>query len=329
MTDLPQPGDEPAIAEGRQRQAFSRWRSRARHLQWLVYLLGLAGLITAAVSTRSELDGQDLPSLPVLALATALLAGGLVAGGHGFSALFGRRVPYRHQLRRALYVSQLSKYLPAGGVVQVLGQISYAGRAAGRGGTARAAVATPLVALAQVSAGTVIAGGLVLRSDLPAWTRSLALAGAMASPLLMIRRPLAWALDAGRSRWARVPESSLLPPQRDLWRCWLWMASGMATQTASFTVLLGAFAPGGTPWSAVPSFAAAWVLGFLVLPLPAGVGLREVLLIALLPGLGTATVVAAAVAHRLSTLVAEIAVVAAHLLTTGSRRVPPEPAATE
>jgi uncharacterized membrane protein YbhN (UPF0104 family) len=63
----------------------------------------------------------------------------------------------------------------------------------------------------------------------------------------------------------------------------------------------------GSPISAIFAFAAAWTVGFVALPFPSGIGVREAALVGLL-GLPSEFVVAASVAHRLVTIVGEIAV---------------------
>ena len=58
--------------------------------------------------------------------------------------------------------------------------------------------------------------------------------------------------------------------------------------------------------AAVPAFALAWTVGFLAVPIPAGLGIREAVLIAVIsrPG-GAALVIAASVAHRLVAIISE------------------------
>jgi uncharacterized membrane protein YbhN (UPF0104 family) len=73
--------------------------------------------------------------------------------------------------------------------------------------------------------------------------------------------------------------------------------------------------------ASVPGFALAWTAGFLALPFPAGVGIREVVLIAVLGRAGgTAPLIGASVAHRLLSIVAELAMMV-WASTRGARRV--------
>jgi uncharacterized membrane protein YbhN (UPF0104 family) len=50
----------------------------------------------------------------------------------------------------------------------------------------------------------------------------------------------------------------------------------------------------------------SWAVGFLAVPIPAGVGVREAVLIGLLPGVGTAQLLAASLALRLLTIGTEL-----------------------
>jgi uncharacterized membrane protein YbhN (UPF0104 family) len=56
------------------------------------------------------------------------------------------------------------------------------------------------------------------------------------------------------------------------------------------------------------AFSAAWVAGYVALPFPAGIGVREAVLVGLLPA-PAAVVTAASIVHRLLTMLAELIVV--------------------
>ena len=58
--------------------------------------------------------------------------------------------------------------------------------------------------------------------------------------------------------------------------------------------------------AATSAFAVAWVIGFLVLPVPSGLGIREAILYTVLPGVPAGAVLASSLAHRLTTFIAEI-----------------------
>jgi uncharacterized membrane protein YbhN (UPF0104 family) len=54
------------------------------------------------------------------------------------------------------------------------------------------------------------------------------------------------------------------------------------------------------------AFAVSWIVGFLAVPVPAGVGVREVVLLALLPGLEAGPVFAVSLVLRLMVIAAEL-----------------------
>jgi uncharacterized membrane protein YbhN (UPF0104 family) len=60
----------------------------------------------------------------------------------------------------------------------------------------------------------------------------------------------------------------------------------------------------------VPAFAVAWTTGFLAVPFPSGIGIREGVLIAATGSpSGAASVIAASIVHRLVTMVGEIVMI--------------------
>jgi uncharacterized membrane protein YbhN (UPF0104 family) len=54
------------------------------------------------------------------------------------------------------------------------------------------------------------------------------------------------------------------------------------------------------------AFAAAWIVGFLAFFIPSGLGVREVVLIALLPAWDSTQVIGASVGFRVAALVGEM-----------------------
>jgi uncharacterized membrane protein YbhN (UPF0104 family) len=78
----------------------------------------------------------------------------------------------------------------------------------------------------------------------------------------------------------------------------------MAAVSTAFALILDDLA-GVEVWVAAASFCLAWGLGYVVLPVPSGLGVREAVLIAALPGVVAGSLLAASVAQRLLTLVAE------------------------
>jgi glycosyltransferase 2 family protein len=70
------------------------------------------------------------------------------------------------------------------------------------------------------------------------------------------------------------------------------------------------------PFVVFSAFAAGWVIGFVVVPIPAGVGIREAVLVALLPGVGTAPLLAASLALRLLSIGTKLLSIAGNRLVS-------------
>ena len=111
MTDaVPHEPTEPASG--------SVWRAR---LRWLILVSGLAGL---AIITRQALadDESAIPGPVASAAALVLYGGAGVSAARAWSVLLGPTVDPL-EVRGAMYESQLSKYVPGGGVLQAAGQV--------------------------------------------------------------------------------------------------------------------------------------------------------------------------------------------------------------
>ena len=275
--------------------------SALRRWQPVVGLAGVVGLAVAAYTTADELQDQVLPGVGTLMAALGLHVVALLLAAGTWITLFPPGAD-RRALASGLYTSQLSKYLPAGGVLQIAGQVTLAAQ---QGGIATAAVRLPVFSLCTVAAGATLGSGLAFATSLPGWARALASLGVLA-PIMLDRRILAGLIRVARRRVTRVPEPDALPPQAAILRAYLCALGNLAAYGAAFTVLLS---DGGAvnPFVAVSAFCAAWVAGYLVVPVPSGLGVREAVLVAALPDLATASLLAASVAHRVLGIVAEAA----------------------
>jgi hypothetical protein len=278
----------------------------SRTVRTLGLLLGAAGLALAVWTTADDLEGTNLPDLPALATAGVAAVVSLLAAGRSWARLVDAGTA-KAEVLGALYLSQLSKYLPAGGVVQAAGQVTMSSQPSIP--LARAATAFPIAALEVVVAGALLSLGLLGNDELPPWLRA-ACAVAPASALLLHPRALRVALTLARRVSGRVGDGSHLPDGRAVLVSSTWALLNMAATTTAFVVLADSVVPDvplATTWSA---YAAAWVVGFLVIPVPSGLGVREAVLVLAVPQIEAGALVAASVGQRLVTLVTEVAVVA-------------------
>ena len=274
-------------------------RSRSRRWQAVVGLLGLAGLAIAVATTMDDVQGRALPGPGALAASLVLSAAALICAGAGWATLFPPEAD-RRALVSALYTSQLTKYLPAGGFVQVASQVTLAGQTSGM---VAAAVRLPVYSMCTVCAGATLGSLLAVNGSLPVWSRVLAGLGLL-SPVLLDRRLLGWILDQARRVVHRVPSADELPAQRQIVRCFAYSLGTLTAYAAAFTCLIGDLAD-VRPLVAGAALCVAWVVGYLVIPVPSGIGVREAILVAALPGLGAGPLLAASLAHRLLTVIAE------------------------
>jgi uncharacterized membrane protein YbhN (UPF0104 family) len=307
-------------------------RGRAINRRWLVQSLllvaGLAGIAFVIARSFDEADEQVLPSAPALIVAGVLTIGALAGSARSWVALFSDLVSdhgARLALRGTFYLSQLTKYLPAGGVVQTASQLGLA-RTVGIP-LKRSAVAFPVSVVGVAVACATLGSGLALDSDLAGWVRLAALAGPL-SIVLLHQRLMAKVLDLAHRLHHRIPGSDQLPTQRDILALYGWALVAVAGLSAAYAVLLSSLDAGASPFFVFCAFALSWLVGFLVVPLPAGVGVREAVLVGLLPGVGTAPLLAASLALRLLSIGAELLSVAGNkwLLRRHTRRVPADAA---
>lgn len=265
---------------------------RARVLTIVKIVVGVAAvaLLVAGVASQwdevtAALARLDAPTTAVAVVATLVA---LVANMFSWRAVM--QALGLHTTRRAaasiFFVGQLGKYLP-GGVWSIAAQAEL-GRAHGlaRGPSAVAALTSMVIGI--VGAAVVGVLGLVLSSPDGLrqywWLAVLALVGlvSLAPPVLGRLVGLAWRLLRRptvevRPTWAGIGRSLA-------WSVGMWVAYGVQA-----TVVLQAFgATSRLLWvTATAAYATAWLVGFLVLVAPAGLGAREGVLLVLLAGVTT------------------------------------------
>jgi uncharacterized membrane protein YbhN (UPF0104 family) len=275
-------------------------------LQSLVLLVGLAGIAFVVARTVSDAQDEVMPSVGALCVAGVFAVAAVVSSARAWVSLFSDLVRTRSDraaLRGTFYLSQLTKYVPAGGVVQTASQVGLA-RAIGVP-LRRVAVAFPVSVVGAVAAGATLSSGLVFATDLSGWVRALSLLG-LATPLFLHRGLMARVLELARRFVHRIPAADQLPTQRDIIAFYGWALITIAPLSVAYAVLLQSITDGLNPVLVFFAFAASWLVGFLAVPIPAGVGVREAVLVALIPNVGTAPLLAASLALRLLSIAAEV-----------------------
>lgn len=262
-------------------------------------LIGAGYLVVAFLDAWDRSQGLPLPSAGALAAAFALVALGLAGALGAWAALLpGAGIG---RLASGFLTAQLGKYVP-GAVWQAVGQVD----AAYRLGVPlpRATTAFVVSALTQAVGGGVLGAALAF-APVPPSVRLGAAAGLLLV-LLLDRRWMAWLLAR-----LRRGDVSALPEGRRIRRAWLLGLLPHLTGGLAFALLLAGTGAGFVP-AAIPAAILAWTVGFLALPFPSGIGVREAVLVAALGGWAAPTqILAASLALRLVTIAAEAALIAA------------------
>ena len=264
--------------------------------------VGLAAIALALAASWSELQKTGFPSPAVLVAVVALSAASVLSMGRCWLLLLGR--PSRGGLVFDGYLrSQLGKYMPLGGGVQASAQMATAVSAGLPTRQVTGAIATFFVVM--VAAGSTTAAAVVLSPpDVAPWAL-LAVAGPVT---LILLRPGVLDRAAGAvSRRLTSTPIQVVPPSAEVVRATLWAVVAFIALGGAFAMGLDAFGGETSLPAAIGTYALAWVAGFLLLPVPAGVGVREAVVAAALglPG-GAGPAVAAAVAQRFGAVLAEL-----------------------
>ena len=115
--------------------------------------------------------------------------------------------------------------------------------------------------------------------------------------------------------YLRDASDALVPQQRAILLATAGSLVTIATLGAGYLIMLAGIDTVDEPWLVVSAFAIAWLVGFVLVPLPSGLGAREAVLVGLLHSAFPASVVvAASVYHRLVQIATEglMALIASH-----------------
>jgi hypothetical protein len=271
----------------------------------------------ALVKAWQATDGE-LPSVWRILATAGLWTVGLLALAYAWATLLGgdRRVDHG----AAVLVAQLGKYVP-GGVWQATGQVGLA-RSAGVP-LKRGAVTFSVLAILQAISWCLFAVPLAITwSDASVGLRIVVAAGGIAVLPLIDRRWMVWLLH--KIPRTRDAASDIVPAQRPMVLAFGGCFVTMLCASVAYLILLASFGSVSNPTLVVAAYAAAWTVGFIAVPVPAGFGVREVILLTILHGAMPASVlVAASVYHRLISVATEgtLAAVASHRLRPSRMRV--------
>ena len=281
-------------------------RAQTARLAFLALTLAAGAYAVARQWTRVQAGFAELGPVPLVAALAPALAS-VVAMMLAWRGLLGSLgSPLRPRpAARIFFTSQLGKYLP-GSVWPVVAQMQL-GRAY-RIPRARSAAAAALAMLVSLSAALVLAAATL---PLGGGTNAAGYRWAFAVvPLLLaglhpkIANPALAAVFRLTRRPAVEPLTARTLAETAARSVAGWLLAGAHIWVLA--VALGA-TPGRTLLLAIGGYAFAWSVGFIIVFAPAGAGIRELILIAVLQPVldpGKATVVA--LASRLVTIIADL-----------------------
>jgi glycosyltransferase 2 family protein len=284
-------------------------RKRSRWLTVAV-LAVVAGFFVATLAARwndvISLKWRLEPGLFVLATVLLALSYGLVAclWGVALGRAAGTRVVTG---ARIWFLSNLARYVP-GNVWSYVGAVELARRE----GVARRTTLAVMALTQVLSVGVAVAAGLPVllaeraRLGRPALLGALVVAAGAALAALFRRR----LLDLARRRFPGLDPADLTPSAGTVvllvaGYALYWAVTGLAF--AALVASLYPLAPGDVPL-VVAAYAAAYAAGFLALLTPAGLGVREgVLVVALAPVLPAGPALVVALLSRVWMMLVELA----------------------
>ncbi len=269
---------------------------------WLI--LRLVGVSRTELA-ELQLDLPDGAAL-LLAVATLVLLAGFFLSARYWGWMvreFGAPDPGTATSLRVVFASNLGRYLP-GKVWQLAGLALLARRSGVPVSTGTAAGVVGQV-FALAGAGIVSVPLFIHPEGAAAGELLLPVTGlALALALLSIPATLRWGLQV-LFRLVRIPEAHLPQVRVSFGPRWMalhaliWIGHGSA-----FAILVHGLGYDASFLELAPAFTAAYLLGYLALFAPAGLGVREGFLIAFLsPSLGSGAVVVALAARLWMTVV--------------------------
>jgi uncharacterized membrane protein YbhN (UPF0104 family) len=276
------------------------------------------GLLAAGLALWQSVASAGEEVLPPASrwIIAALLAGlWLYLAVEAWVALF--EAPQQRQtLTGALVLSQLGKYVPGGGIVQVTGMVAMSRNE--HVSTSRLALGPPVIGLSALAVGGVALGVIaIFDTSLPGWARVLGLLGWFA-PLLLWRPVMAFTVNAIRRVIARTPPPDDLPSQRAILISGSLTSASLVATGMAYAVLVHPSYEDSHLVSLTLAYMVAWTAGFLVLPLPGGIGVREAVLAWLIGG-PAVSVVGASIALRIINIGIELVAVGIHFLAVRVR----------
>lgn len=296
MTSWQERASTPSAPRGRK----GRWSSVAGAV---IGLLGLAFVVRTLIEHRGDVSDAFDSARPVyLLVALVAAAAGMTGIGMAWRValrVLGADLPLVSALR-GYFVGQLGKYVP-GGVWAIMG----------RGEWARSAGVPATLAYSSVflSMGSAYLAAVVLVALLVPLSGLLASDGNLEYLLLIfLLLPIGFLLIHPRVVAATLRVVRRVSKRELAIEIPRWPASaGVVLRQVPSWVLIGsanlfialALGAHGGVVNVISATAVAWVVGFMALPVPGGIGVREAVFVALATSLPTGVAATVAIVARL------------------------------
>lgn len=281
-------------------------------------LLFVLSLIYLAVFSVRHWHGlKQLPSISPVHVAIAVALYGTAhftsaaAWVRGLQSL-GQPMPFFTGIRIAL-VSQIGKYLPG----NVVHYVARAGLASASGiNLANSGISTITEILANLFGAALVVSATMLLDPAPIDGMHVALAGGLMIPAVL--GSIIVLVATALLHFTSLPMRSLLAASV------CFVGSFILVGLSFFIVVSSVSHVAPSPFGAIGIYAVAWTAGYVVPGAPAGLGMREVILVAwLTPMIGGGPAIACSLLHRVvSTCVdALVAIIGYGWLRVSGRRL--------
>ncbi|GGS99369.1 membrane protein [Planobispora rosea] len=293
--------------------------SRARRLVRVAFLLIALGFGTWAVAgqwdaVRAGFARLSWPSLALSLLAVVAALGGGMLTWRALLADLGSPLPLR-PAARVFFVGQLGKYIP-GSLWPVLAQMEM-GRELGVP-RSRSAAAFFLTMPVQLGSGLLVSAVTLLAASGPAAAAPYAWVFLLIPVLAVVFEPrvINAVIGFGLRRLGREPLERPLT-RRGMLTALGWALLGWTAYGLHLAAIVHELDPSGvsgvsTAVFSVGAFALSWCLGIMTFVVPAGAGVREVAMVAVLaPVLDSGSAIVAALCSRVVIILGDLACAAA------------------
>lgn len=253
----------------------------------LTYLVGVPTCAVAAFFAFRDSRTIDFPGPVITAVVCVLTLVFLLLAAESYATLI--EPTQRRSARASFFSSQLVKYIPAGGVAQFASQASQLDLD-GKSGIRIVAESKIIAAAAGLVWGLTFA---IFADDAALIWRLGAAAGGVAA--LSVWTP--WFDSLVSWVGERTGAHGGTHDRNQTARSFVLGVASVGAAGIAFALLLSTQTASAPPViAAVSAYALAWTAGYLAVPFPGGIGVREAVLVLLLPvELGSVLVVAIAV----------------------------------